>query len=65
MNRNLARFETPVDVELLKTTRKAVVDLTCDVLDSVTSLGIQFPGSESPGRQLWPDAKTLGGSLGQ
>lgn len=65
VNRNLARFETPVDVELLKTTRKAVVDLTCDVLDSVTSLGIQFPGSESPGRQLWPDAKTLGGSLGQ
>lgn len=65
VNRKLAVFESPVDVEFLQTTRKAVVDLTCDVLDSVTLLGIQFPGSESPGQRLWSDPQALRTSLGR
>lgn len=59
VNRKLAVFETLVDVEFLQTTRKAVVDLTCDVLDSITSLGFQFPGSDGPGQVLWPKQMNL------
>lgn len=59
VNRKIAVFETLVDIEFLQTTRKAVVNLTCDVLDSVTSLGFQFPGSESPGKVLWPKQMNL------
>lgn len=54
VNRKLAVFETPINAEFLQETRKAVVDLICDVLDSVTSLGFQFPGSDGPGQVLWP-----------
>ena len=54
VNRKLAPFDTQIDIEFLRTTRKAVVGLTCDVCDSVTSLGFQFPGSKSPGQVLWP-----------
>lgn len=64
VNRKLQVFETPVDTQFLQTTRKAVMGMTCDVLDSVTSLGVQFPGSESPGQQLWPDPRELSKSLG-
>ncbi|GGI92746.1 hypothetical protein GCM10007973_31320 [Polymorphobacter multimanifer] len=54
VNRKLAVFETLVDIDFLRATRKAVVGLACDVLDTVTSLGFQFPGSESPGQVIWP-----------
>lgn len=59
VNRKLAVFETPVDIDFLQTTRKAVVNLTCDVLDSITSLGFQFPGSNGPGQVLWPKQMIL------
>lgn len=59
VNRKLAVFDTPVGIEFLRTTRKEVVHLTCAVLDSVTSLGFQFPGSESPGQVLWPKQMNL------
>lgn len=54
VNRKLMIFETPVDVKFLRKTRSALRHLICDVLDSVTSVGYQFPGSGSPGEQLWP-----------
>jgi hypothetical protein len=54
VNRNLEIFETPIGVSFLNQTRSAVRHIICDVLDSVTSVGYQFPGSGSPGEQLWP-----------
>jgi hypothetical protein len=54
VNRKLEIFETPVDGHFLHRTREALRDMICDVLDSVTSVGYQFPGSDSPGEQLWP-----------
>ena len=59
VNRKLVIFETLVDTEFLRTTRRAVVDIICDVFDSVTSLGFQFPGSDGPGQVLWPKQMTL------
>lgn len=49
VNRKLMIFETPVDVQFLKQTRSALRHIICDILDSVTSVGYQFPGSGSPG----------------
>jgi hypothetical protein len=54
VNRKLEVFETAVDLNFLRQTRAALRDMICDVLDSVTSVGYQFPGSGSPGEQLWP-----------
>lgn len=59
VNRKLAVFNTPVDIDFLRSTRRAVVDLTCDILDSITTLGFQFPGSESPGQVIWPKQMDL------
>ena len=54
VNRKLKIFETPVDCDFLHQTRAALRHMICDILDSVTSVGYQFPGSDSPGEQLWP-----------
>lgn len=54
VNRKLLVFDTPVDLQFLKQTRAGLRHIICDILDSVTSVGYQFPGSGSPGDQLWP-----------
>lgn len=54
VNRKLMVFDTPMDVGFLEQTRSALRHLICDILDSVTAVGYQFPGSDSPGEQLWP-----------
>jgi hypothetical protein len=54
VNRKLEMFETAVDLNFFRQTRAALRHMICDVLDSVTSVGYQFPGSGSPGAQLWP-----------
>lgn len=54
VNRKLLVFDTPMDVQFLKQTRSALRHVICDILDSVTSVGYKFPGSDSPGEQLWP-----------
>lgn len=54
VNRSLLVFATPVDIAFLKSTRAELRHLICDILDSVTSVGYQFPGSGSPGEQAWP-----------
>jgi hypothetical protein len=46
-------FDTPVDVEFLKQVRANTLDLVCSVMDSVTHMGWNFPGSESPGAVIY------------
>ena len=53
INRKLERFETPIDVAFLKQTQAAVAELVCHVVNSVTHLGYQFPGSGGPGEVVW------------
>lgn len=51
-NRNLRKFETPVDVKFLDQTQKCAVRLACMVVSTVTYMGWQFPGSDGPGSPL-------------
>lgn len=42
-------FATPIDVTYLRQVRDQVLDLACAVMDSISSLDLQFPGSAGPG----------------
>lgn len=46
-------FETQVDNAWLEQTRQHVVTLICSVIDTVTLMGWQFPGSAGPGLPIW------------
>lgn len=46
-------FDTPVDQAFLGQLQKAVAGLACAVIDTVTHMGWQFPGSGGPGRVVW------------
>lgn len=45
-------FETAVDIAFLDQTRAHTVELICSIIDTVTHMGWQFPGSSGPGRPL-------------
>lgn len=53
VNRQGEIFETPVDRAFLEQLRKAATDLACSVIDTITHMGWQFPGSNGPGRMVW------------
>ncbi len=47
-------FETAVDVAFLNQAQRHVAELSCDVINSVTQQGWQFPGSNGPGMRIYP-----------
>lgn len=47
-------FATPMDVAYLNQIRSQVVSLCCAVVETVSSLGLRFPGSAGPGRKILP-----------
>jgi len=49
VNRKDEIFETPIDIAFLRRTRAHVVELACAVMNTVTHMGWQFPGSSGPG----------------
>lgn len=49
---DLMIFDTPVDARYLQQIREGVAELACDVIDSVTGMGLQFPGSKGPGQPI-------------
>lgn len=49
INKNNEKFDTLIDIEFLKKTRKHVVELVCEVINTVTHMGWQFPGSNGLG----------------
>ena len=53
VSRRLEVFESPVDVAYLRQTQKAVVDLIVNLTNSVTLMGLQFPGSKGPGEVVF------------
>ncbi|WP_240700539.1 hypothetical protein [Sphingobium sp. MP9-4] len=53
IDRKRRRFDTPVDVDFLRQTRQEIIHLVADVIDTVTRLGWQFPGSAGPGKVVW------------
>ena len=47
-------FNTPVDVSYLQCLQREAMELTCEVINTVTVMGWQFPGSDSPGTPISP-----------
>lgn len=47
-------FQTPIDVAFLQQVQKAVAELACEVISSVTQMGWQFPGSGGPDAPVNP-----------
>ena len=52
VNRQKEIFETPVDIAFLIQTQKHVSELSCEVISTVTHMGLQFPGSGGPGEAI-------------
>ncbi|MCI0917471.1 hypothetical protein JNA64_09875 [Pseudomonas stutzeri] len=46
-------FDISIGVAFLVQLRKTTTDLACAVIDTVTHMGWQFPGSNGPGRAAW------------
>jgi len=53
VNRDNERFETPIDIQFLNQVQRHVSELICVVINSVTTMGWQFPGSNGPGERIW------------
>lgn len=56
LNKQIERFDTPVDAAWLRQLQAHVVNLICTVIDSVTTMGWQFPGGAGPGEEIWKRA---------
>lgn len=52
-NKKLEKFNTPIDIAWLKQVQGHVVTLSCNVINSVTVMGWQFPGGAGPGSPIW------------
>jgi len=53
VNRQKKVFETAIDRHFLIQLRRHVADLVCSVINTVTHMGWQFPGSSGPGKVIW------------
>ncbi len=53
VNRQYERFETPIDVAYLDKVQRDTSKLICTVVNTVTHMGWQFPGSNGPGKVIW------------
>ena len=53
VNKQGEKFETAVDCAFLHQLQKAVAGLACEVINTVTHMGWQFPSSDGPGRAVW------------
>ncbi len=53
VNRQLERFDTRVDHSFLNQLQKQTKSLACAVINTVTAMGFQFPGSSGQGKVIW------------
>ena len=53
VNRQKEVFETAIDRQFLVQLQKHAADLVCAVINTVTHMGWQFPGSNGPGKVIW------------
>jgi hypothetical protein len=53
VNRQKMVWDTPIDIAYLQQTQKAVAELACEVVTTVTHIGWQFPGSRGPGKMVF------------
>lgn len=55
VDKKLNEFATPVDCAFLEQVQRSVAQLSCAVVNSVTCMGWQFPGSSGPGNVIMGD----------
>ena len=53
VNRQKEIFETAIDLNYLNRVQQHVAELTIVVINTVTHMGWQFPGSSGPGKVIW------------
>jgi hypothetical protein len=53
VNRQKMVWDTSIDIAYLMQTQKAVAELGCAVVNTVTHMGWQFPGSRGPGKAIF------------
>lgn len=58
INKKMKIFDTRIDVDYLIQTRAHAVELCCSVINSVTHMGWQFPGSSGPGEVVFKSSKS-------
>lgn len=61
INRKQEKWEGPLDIASLEQVQRHVLKLTCDIINSVTHMGWQFPGSTGPGKVLLPAKNGVAG----
>jgi len=52
VNRKMERFESLADTDFLRQTQEGVAELACEVVNTVTRMGWQFPGGSGPGDRI-------------
>ena len=55
VNREKMAFAYPINRQFLEKLQHQIALLSCNVINSVTSMGWQFPGSSSPGKPIFGD----------
>ncbi len=53
VNRQKEVFETAIDCQFIDKVQKHTAELICEVVNTVTHMGWQFPGSNGPGKVIW------------
>jgi hypothetical protein len=53
VNKQNEIWDTPIDTPFLEQTQRAVAELTCEIVTTVTRMGWQFPGSNGPGKAIF------------
>lgn len=53
VNRQKEVFETAIDHHFINQVQRHAADLACSVINTVTHMGWQFPGSNGPGKVIW------------
>ncbi|OIQ99098.1 hypothetical protein GALL_188340 [mine drainage metagenome] len=57
VNKQKEVFSTPVDTPFLDQLQRSTRDIACAVINTVTHMGWQFPGSTGPGEVIWNNQK--------
>jgi len=56
VHKRRGKFTTRVDRLYLDQVQAHTTGLACEVIDTVTDMGLRFPGSRGPGRDVWNSA---------
>lgn len=53
VNRKKMIFDSAIDCEFIDQVQQHTAELACTVINTVTHMGWQFPGSAGPGKAIW------------